>query len=119
LLKVALDGLSDKVSSVRDSAQYAVDALFDNLTPEAKVIGLLSALVKYLSKTTGKWQGTVCAFKLIGKLADQAKMGMGTKAEEQDKDVIRDAMGKRLQELIPVVEGGMHDLKPEVCLVAL
>jgi elongation factor 3 len=114
LVPVALDALADKQSSVRDSAQYAVDALFDNLSPEAMVIGLLPALVKYLAKPTGKWQGTVCAFKLVGKMADKAKMGMGTKAEEQGKDVLREAMGKRLEGLIPIVEGGMHDLKSEV-----
>jgi elongation factor 3 len=114
LVPVALDGLADKISSVRDSAQYAIDALFDNLSPEAMVIGLLPALVKYLGKATGKWQGTVCAYKLVGKMADKAKMGMGTKAEEQGKDVLREAMGKRLEGLIPIVEGGMHDLKSEV-----
>jgi elongation factor 3 len=114
LIPVALDGLADKVSSVRDSALYAVDALFDNLCPEAMVIGLLPALVKYLGKPTGKWQGTVCAYRLVGKMADKAKMGMGSKAEEQGKDVLREAMGKRLEGLIPIVEGGMHDLKSEV-----
>jgi elongation factor 3 len=114
LLAVSLDSLADKVSSVRESAQYAIDALFGNLTPEAMVVGLLPALTKYLSKPTGKWQGTVCAYKLVGMMADNAKMGMGTKAEEEAKDVIREAMGKRLEGLIPLVEGGMHDLKSEV-----
>jgi elongation factor 3 len=115
LIAVVLDALSDKVSSVRESAQYAIDALFGNLKPEALVVGLLPALLKYLSKPTGKWQGTVCAYKLVGQMADNAKMGMGTKAEEEAKDVIREAMGKRLEGLIPIVEGGMHDLKSEAC----
>jgi elongation factor 3 len=44
-------------------------------------------------------------------------MGLGTKEEEEAKDVLREAMGKRLESLIPVVEQGMHDLKTEVCRV--
>lgn len=119
LVAVALDALADKASSVRESAQYAVDALFDNLKVEALVAGLLPLLVKYLGKPTGKWQGTVCAFKLVGKMADNAKMGMGTKEEEQGKDLLREALGKRLEGLIPVVEGGMHDLKSEVAKQAI
>jgi elongation factor 3 len=30
------------------------------------------------------------------------------------KDLLREAMGKTLKELIPIVESGMHDLKSEV-----
>ncbi|TID19718.1 putative mRNA-nucleus export ATPase [Venturia nashicola] len=119
LVAIALDALADKASSVRESAQYAVDALFNNLKVEALVAGLLPLLVKYLGKSTGKWQGTVCAFKLVGKMADNAKMGMGTKEEEQGKDLLREALGKRLEGLIPVVEGGMHDLKSEVAKQAI
>jgi len=118
LLSLALDGLADKGPSVRESAQYAVDELFKNLEPEAMVVGLLPALLRYLSKPTGKWQGTVGAFTLLGKMADKAQMGSGTKEEEQAKDVLRDSMGKTLKELIPVVEGGMHDLKAEVVKAA-
>ncbi|KAL2426973.1 [NU+] prion formation protein 1 [Exophiala dermatitidis] len=118
LFHLVLDGLADKGSSVRESAQYAVDELFKNLEPEALVVGLLPALQRYLSKPTGKWQGTVGAYTLLGKMADKAQIGAGTKDEEQAKDVLREAMGRTLKDLIPVVESGMHDLKAEVAKAA-
>ena len=114
LFNLALDGLADKGSSVRESAQYAVDELFKNLAPEAMVVGLLPALQQYLHKPTGKWQGTVGAYQLLGKVADKAQIGTGSKEEEQAKDVLRESMGRTLKELIPIVESGMHDLKAEV-----
>ena len=110
----ALDALADKGAVVRESAQYALDALFANLSPESMVVGLLPALSKYLGKKSGKWQGAVGAYELIGRMADKAKMGTGSKEEESMKDVLRESMGKKLAGLIPVVEAGMHDLKAEV-----
>lgn len=110
----ALDALADKGAVVRESAQYALDALFSNLTPESMVVGLLPALSKYLGKRSGKWQGAIGAYELIGRMADKAKLGMGNKEEESQKDVLRESMGKKLAGLIPVVEAGMHDLKGEV-----
>jgi len=89
------------------------------LKPEALVFGLLPVLVKYLGKKSGKWQGTVSALSLIGRMADKSKMGMGSKEEEINKDVLREAMGKKLEGLIPVVEAGMHDLKSEVAKQAV
>lgn len=118
LLNLVLDCLADKGPSVRESAQYAIDELFKNLSPEAMVIGLLPALQQYLAKPTGKWQGTVGAFSLMGKIADKAQMGTGSKEEEIGKDVLRESMGHTLKELIPIVEAGMHDLKSEVAKVA-
>jgi elongation factor 3 len=117
LVPLALDALSDKTPTVRESAGYALDALFDNLTPEGKVDGLLPVLSKYLGKKSGKWQGTVGAFELLGRMADKAKMGMGSFEEEKEKDILRESMGKKLEGLIPIVEGGMHDLKPEVSIL--
>ncbi|EON99672.1 putative prion formation protein 1 protein [Phaeoacremonium minimum UCRPA7] len=115
MLACALDGLSDKGTVVRDAAQYGLDALFAHLSPEALVAGLLPALTAYLSKRTGKWQGTVGAYKLMQKMADKAKLEFGgTKEEAQEKDFLREAMGAKLASLIPIVEGGMHDLKSEV-----
>ncbi|KAL9583629.1 MAG: hypothetical protein Q9212_002594 [Teloschistes hypoglaucus] len=114
VLNVALDSLADKGSVVRDSAQYAIDALFACLSPEAMVVALLPALSKYLGKRSGKWQGTVGAYELLGRMADKAKMGTGSKEEENLKDLLRESMGKKLAGLIPIVEGGMHDLKAEV-----
>lgn len=119
LVVLALDAMADKTSSVREGAKYALDAMFDNLGPEAKIHGLLPTLIKYLGKKSGKWQGTVAAFELIGRMADKAKMGMGSLDEETTKDVLREAMGKKLEDLIPVVEGGMHDLKTEVAKQSL
>ena len=113
----ALDALADKGASVRESAQYALDALFTNLIPESLVVGLLPLLCRYLGKRTGKWQGVVGAYELIGRMADKAKMGMGSKEEEKIKDLLRETMGKKLAGLIPVVEAGMHDLKAEVRLM--
>ncbi|KAL3426651.1 ABC transporter [Phlyctema vagabunda] len=115
LIGTALDALSDKGAVVRDAAQYAIDALFGHLSPEALVVGLLPALQTYLSKRSGKWQGTVGAYKLIQKMADKAKLAIGsTKEEANDKDTLRESMGTKLAGLIPIVEAGMHDLKAEV-----
>jgi elongation factor 3 len=115
MVSCALDALSDKGSVVRDAAQYGLDALFGHLSAEALVVGLLPALVAYLSKKTGKWQGTVGALKLMQRMADKAKMEIGcTKEQAQEKDLLREAMGIKLASLIPIVEGDMHDLKSEV-----
>ena len=111
---LALDALSDKVATTKESAEYALDALFNNLRPEALVYGLLPVLTKYLGKSTGKWQGTVGALALIGRMAEKAKIGTGSREEEATKDFLRETMGKKLEGLIPVVEGGMLDLKGEV-----
>ncbi|KAJ5722226.1 Armadillo-like helical [Penicillium malachiteum] len=119
ILNVVLDSLADKGAVVRDAAQYALDALFGCLSPEAKVNAFIPALESYLSKGSGKWQGFVGGFKLLEKMATSAQMGSGSKEEEKDKDVLREAMGKTLKELIPVVESGMHDLKAEVAKQAL
>ncbi len=116
LIPLVLDALSDKTASVKESARYALDALFDNLSAEAKVFGLLPLLTKYLGKKSGKWQGAVGAYELIGRMADKAKMGMESFEVEKEKDILREAMGKKLEGLIPVVEAGMHDLKSEVWL---
>lgn len=114
LIPSVLDALADKGSTVRESAQYALDALFKNLRPEVLATILLPILVTYLEKRSGKWQGAVGALRLIGKMAEKSKMGTGTKEEEKFKDVLREGMGRRLEGLIPVVESGMHDLKAEV-----
>ncbi|KAI0839629.1 prion formation protein [Hypoxylon sp. FL0890] len=115
LVSIALDALADKGTVVRDAAQYGLDALFGHLSAEAMVVGLLPALVAYLSKKTGKWQGTVGALKLMQRMADKAKMEIGcTKEQAQEKDILREAMGAKLASLIPIVEGNMHDLKSDV-----
>ena len=114
ILNVALDALSDKGNVVRDSAQYAVDALFACLSPESMVVALLPTLSRYLGKRSGKWQGTVGAYELLARMADKAKIGTGSKEEESIKDLLRESMGKKLAGLIPIVEAGMHDLKAEV-----
>ena len=114
VLNLALDALADKGVVVRDSAQYAIDALFSFLKPESMVNALLPALLRYLGKGTGKWQGAVGAFALLERMAHKAKMGSGSKGEEREKDILREAMGRTLKEVIPVVESGMHDLKTEV-----
>ncbi|RDW79977.1 hypothetical protein BP6252_04615 [Coleophoma cylindrospora] len=115
MVPVALDALADKGTVVRDAAQYALDALFGHLSPEALVVGLLPVLQTYLGKRSGKWQGTVGAYKLLQRMADKAQLSIGSSKEEaQDKDILRESMGTKLAGLIPVVEAGMHDLKNEV-----
>ncbi|RYP07191.1 hypothetical protein DL764_002637 [Monosporascus ibericus] len=115
MVACALDALADKGAVVRDAAQYGLDALFGNLSAEAMVVGLLPALTAYLSKKTGKWQGTVGALKLMQRMANKAKMEIGcTKEQAQEKDVLREAMGSKLASLIPIAEDLMHDLKSEV-----
>ncbi|KAI9763403.1 MAG: hypothetical protein M1840_000534 [Geoglossum simile] len=114
MVPLALDALADKGAVVRESAKYALDALFVNLRPEALVIGLLPVLVEYLGTKSGKWQGAVGALELMGRMADKAKVGMGSRGEEKNKEVLRESMGTRLEGLIPAVEEGMHDLKAEV-----
>lgn len=116
LVSVAFDALADKGPSVREGAQYALDALYNNLKPEALATALLPVLENHARKKSGKWQSAVGTYNLLGKMADKAKMGMGSREEEKLKDVLRDSMGRRLEELIPVVEAGMHDLKSEVPL---
>ncbi|KAL1652800.1 [NU+] prion formation protein 1 [Didymella pomorum] len=119
LMQITIDSLSDKAASVRESAKYALDQLFDNLSAEAKVLGLLPVLMKYLGKKSGKWQGAVGALELMGRMADKAKIGMESLEVEQEKDILREAMGKKLEGLIPIVEGYMHDLKSEVAKQAV
>lgn len=120
IIGCALDALADKGAVVRDAAQYGLDALFGHLSAEALVVGLLPALLSYLSKRTGKWQGTVGALKMLQKMADKAKLSIGgTKEEALEKDLLREAMGAKLAGLIPIVEAGMHDLKSEVEKAAL
>ncbi|KAF6842590.1 abc transporter [Colletotrichum musicola] len=115
LVSCSLDALADKGSVVRESAQYALDALFSNLSPEALVVGLLPVLSTYLARKTGKWQGTAAAFKLLQKMAEKGKQTVGSTQEQaEEQDVLREAMGTKLAGLIPLVEAGMHDLKPEV-----
>lgn len=114
VLDLALDCLADKGAVVRESAQYAIDALFSGLKEESLVYALLPALSRYLDKPTGKWQGTVGAFKLLERMANKAQVGSGTKEEEQLKDLLRDSLGRTLKDLIPLIESGMHDLKNEV-----
>ena len=82
ILAPAFDALADKGAVVRDAAQYALDELFKNLSPEALVVGLIPVVSHYLGKRTGKWQGTVGAYKMLEKTADKAKMGLGSKEEE-------------------------------------
>ena len=118
LVGLALDGLADKGPPVRESAQYALDVLFNNLSPEALIAGLEPALTRHLGKATGKWQGTAGAYALLGRMADKAKIGTGSKEEENGKDLLRETMGKQLKGLIPIVESGMHDIKKEVCLAS-
>ncbi|OJD35253.1 elongation factor 3 [Diplodia corticola] len=119
LVPLCLDALADKNTTIKESAQYALDALFKQLRAEALVFGLLPVLTEYLAKSTGKWQGSVAAFSLLTQMADKAKMGMGSLEEETEKDVLRDAMGKKLAGLIPIVDNGMHDLKAEVSKQAI
>ena len=114
LLGFALDALADKGAVVREAAQYAIDALFTCLRPESLVNALLPVLLRYLNKGSSKWQGVVGAYCLLEKMANKAKMGTGSKEEEREKDLLREAMGDRLKEVIPMVESGMHDLKNEV-----
>lgn len=115
MIACAFDALADKGAVVREAAQYGLDALFNQLKPEAMVVGLLPALEAYLSKRTGKWQGTVGALKMMQKMADKAKLEIGgTKEEAHEKDVLREVMGAKLAALIPLVEEGMHDLKSDV-----
>jgi elongation factor 3 len=113
IVYLVLDALADKVPATRDSAQYALDALLNNLKPGSLVSGLLPALMRYLSKSTSKWQGNIGALGLIAKISDKSKPGPDG-FPESEKEVLRIALGKRLESLIPLVENGMHDLKPEV-----
>ncbi|OJJ38343.1 hypothetical protein ASPWEDRAFT_35957 [Aspergillus wentii DTO 134E9] len=119
VLNLALDSLADKGAVVREAGQYAIDALFACLKPESMANALLPCISSYLNKSTGKWQGFVGAYALIEKMAVKAQMGTGTLEEENSKDVLREAMGKTLKDLIPLVENGMHDLKNEVSKQAI
>ncbi|KAI5284976.1 hypothetical protein KEM54_000916 [Ascosphaera aggregata] len=119
VLDIALDALSDKGAVVRDAARYAIDALFANLKEEALVSALMPALVRYLQRSTAKWQGAVEAYKLLGRIAERTITPGSNREEQSLKDMLRESMGKRLKEIIPVVESGMHDLKGEVAKQAI
>lgn len=116
VLSAAFDALADKGSVVREAAQYGLDELFKRLSPEALVVAFLPALLKYLSKKTGKWQGAVGALNLMQRMADKAKIAGEESTEEQaqEADILRDLMGAKLAALIPVVEDSLHDMKSEV-----
>ncbi|KAG9231380.1 putative [NU+] prion formation protein 1 [Amylocarpus encephaloides] len=115
MVACALDALADKGAVVREAAQYGLDELFKGLTSEALIVGLLPVLSTYLAKRSGKWQGTVGGYKLLQRMADQAKMEIGTSKESANNaDLLRESMGTKLAGLIPIVESGMHDLKSEV-----
>ena len=115
MVACALDALADKGPVVREAAQYGLDELFKNLSSEALVVGLMPILSTYLGKRSGKWQGTVGAFKLLQRMADKAKLEVGCSKEEAiNKEILRDSLGTKLAGLIPIVENGMHDLKTEV-----
>jgi hypothetical protein len=106
-LYMTLDGLADKTMEVRDAAQYALNELL-RLKAEPLAVGLLPALIGYLSNKASKWQGNVGAFGMLDSMAKRA-------IEANDEGVVlREALGGRLESLIPYVEAGMHDLKSEV-----
>ncbi|KAI5309713.1 hypothetical protein KEM55_002584 [Ascosphaera atra] len=119
VLDIALDLLADKGAVVREAAKYAIDALVANLKEESLVSALMPAVVRYLQKSTAKWQGAVEAYKLLGQMAEKTMTPGANREEQAVKDLLRDAMGKRLKEIIPVVESGMHDLKGEVAKQAI
>lgn len=104
-----LDGLADKGSVVRESAQYAIDVIFTLLPMEAISTSLLSTLLEYLQRPQTKWQGKIGALVLVAKMAKKAT-GKG-----EESRIMAEVLGARLAEIIPVVESGMHDLKGEVC----
>ncbi|KAL7268553.1 [NU+] prion formation protein 1 [Rhizina undulata] len=114
-LGIVFDGLADKDAVVRESAQYAIDALFGIVREEALLVGLLAAVSAYLAAPGSKWQGKVSAFTLLGKLAEKAAKSDAERGERFLKDV----MGRELEALIPIVESGMHEMKAEVSKVAV
>jgi elongation factor 3 len=109
-LATVLDGLADKEAFVRESAQYAIDAMFGLLKQPSLVSGFLKALEDYVKKLTGKFQGKVAALDAIAKLADKAIKAY----DEQGEIFLRDTMGRALDTLIPVVEYALLDMKNEV-----
>ncbi|KAI5801233.1 ATPase component of ABC transporter [Geopyxis carbonaria] len=112
---ICFDALADKGAVVRESAQYAIDALFGILKQPALVSGLLGSIEAYLKTSGAKWQGRVAALSLIGKMAEKA-----VKADNEQGEVfLKDVMGRELEGLIPVVEAGMHDMKVEVSKAAV
>ncbi|CUS06717.1 unnamed protein product [Tuber aestivum] len=54
--------------------------------------------------------GRVAALQLIGKVAEKVVMRDG---------FLKEVMGRELEALVPVVEGGMHHLKNEVSRAAV
>lgn len=109
-LQPVFDGLADKGAVVRESSQYAIDAMFGLLRQPALVSGYLKALENYVKNPNAKFQGKVAALGCISKVAEKA-----IKAYDELGDVfIRDVMGREMEALIPVVENAMHDMKNDV-----
>ena len=71
-LYMPLDALADRTGEreeyVRKAAQYPLDKLLEQLKAESLAVGLLPALMGYLSSKTSKWQGCVGAFAMIESL---------------------------------------------------
>ncbi|KAF3902400.1 hypothetical protein ABW20_dc0107206 [Dactylellina cionopaga] len=112
-LEICLDGLADKGAVVKESAQYSVDTMFSLLPIEALVSALLPVLMEYLKRPATKWQGKIGALKLIAKLAKKAI------GQDEEARISFEIIASKLEELIPVVESGMHDLKSEVSKQAI
>ncbi|KAK6537806.1 hypothetical protein TWF694_010711 [Orbilia ellipsospora] len=112
-LEVCLDGLADKGAVVKESAQYSVDTMFSLLPIEALVSALLPILMEYLKRPASKWQGKIGALQLVAKLA---KKSVG---RDEEARISFEIIASKLEELIPVVESGMHDLKAEVSKQAI
>ncbi|RPA78524.1 ABC transporter [Ascobolus immersus RN42] len=114
-LSVVLDGVADKEAFVRESAQYAIDAMFGLLREPSLVSGFLKELEAYVKKMTGKFQGKVAALNAIAKLAEKAIKSY----DEQGEVFFRDTMGRALDQLIPVVENALLDMKDQVSKAAV
>ncbi|KAF3941637.1 hypothetical protein ABW19_dt0200433 [Dactylella cylindrospora] len=112
-LEICLDGLADKGAVVKESAQYSVDTFFSLLPVEALVCRLLPTLMEYLERPATKWQGKIGALQLVAKLAKKAV------GRDEEARISFEIIGSKLEQLIPVVESGMHDLKAEVSKAAM
>ncbi|CEP62491.1 New1p LALA0_S05e06832g [Lachancea lanzarotensis] len=98
LLPSALDAIISKESSVRRSAQHAIDSVFGLFPIEAQTCVVLPKLLEYLSSGV-KWQCKLAALKLVDRIREESP---------------NDLLELTFKDAVPVLTDVATDFKPEL-----